>query len=54
MLLSSDEQGTDGHYVEIGEANSVSNKIKMTTDWSLQEGDVLDLVVRGDYSDTNV
>ncbi len=53
LLLSSDEEGTDGHYVEIGEANSVSNKIKMTTDWSLQEGDVLDLVVRGDYSDTN-
>lgn len=54
LILSSDEAGTDGHYVEIGEVNSISNKIKMTTDWSLEEGDVLDLVVRGDYSDTDV
>lgn len=53
LILSSDEAGTDGHYVEVGEANSVSNKIKITTDWSLQVGDVLGLVVRGDYSDTN-
>lgn len=50
--LSSDDAGTDGHYREIGTANSISNKIKTTTDWSLEADDVLDFVVRGDYSAT--
>lgn len=52
LVLSSDDAGTDGHYQEIGTANSISNKIKTTTDWALEEGDVLDFVVRGDYSAT--
>ena len=52
LSLSSDASGTDGHYQEIGTANSISNKIKTTTDWALEEGDVLDFVVRGDYSAT--
>ena len=42
LLLSSDEEGIDGHYIEIGELNSVSNKIKMTTDWNLKIEDVND------------
>lgn len=50
LLVSSDEQGTDGHYVEVGEVNSVSNKIKSTRDWSLKVGDILEIVVRGEYS----
>lgn len=50
--LSSDDAGTDGHYREIGIADSISNKIKTTTDWSLEVDDVLDFVVRGDYSAT--
>lgn len=50
LLVSSDEQGTDGHYVEIGEVNSVSNKIMTTTDWILKVGDILEIVVRGEYS----
>lgn len=49
LILSSDEQGADGHYVEVGEANSISNKIKITTDWNLKIGDVLELIVRGEY-----
>lgn len=52
LLLSSDDAGTDGHYREVGTANSISNKIKTTTDWALETGDVLDFVVRGDYSAT--
>lgn len=50
LLLSSDDAGTDGHYREVGEG--ISNIIKTTTDWALEVGDYLDLVVRGDYSAT--
>ena len=46
LLLSSDASGTDGHYREVVTANSISNKIKTTTDWALETGDVLDFVVR--------
>ena len=52
LLKSSDDSGTDGHYREIGDIGSISNKIKTTTDWNLEEGDVLDLVVRGEYNGT--
>lgn len=52
LLLSSDTSGTDGHYQEVGTADSISNKIKTTTDWALEAGDVLDFVVKGDYSAT--
>lgn len=52
LLLSSDDAGTDGHYREVGTANSISNKIKTTTDWTLEAGDVLDFVVRGDFNAT--
>lgn len=52
LIKSSDDSGTDGHYREIGDTGSISNKIKTTTDWNLEEGDVLDLVVRGDYNVT--
>ena len=50
LLLSSDAQGTDGHYLEVGEANSISNLIKTTTDWNCEIGDYFDFVVRGEYS----
>lgn len=50
LILSSDEQGTDGHYREVGEENSISNKIRTTTDWNLKMGDSLELVVRGGYT----
>lgn len=52
LLLSSDATGTNGHYLEVGATNSISNKIKTTTDWSLVIGDVLNLIVRGDYNVT--
>lgn len=52
LLKSSDDAGTDGHYREVGDSGSISNKIKTTTDWSLATGDVLEFVVRGEYNDT--
>ncbi len=52
LLKSTDDAGTDGHYLEVGDAGSISNKIKTTTDWNLEKGDVLDLVVRGEYNAT--
>lgn len=52
LLKSSDDAGTDGHYREVGTTGSISNKIKTTTDWNLEEGDVLDLAVRGEYNAT--
>ena len=52
LIRSTDESGTDGHYCEIGDTGSISNKIKTTTDWNLETGDVLDLVVRGEYNGT--
>ena len=49
LIKSSDEAGTDGHYVEVGEAGAVSNQIKLTTDWNLSSGDYLEIVTRGVY-----
>ena len=51
LLLSSDNAGTDGHYIEVGDTDSISNQIKITSDWSLEVGDYLDLVVRGEYNE---
>lgn len=50
LIKSSDEAGTDGHYVEVGEAGAVSNQIKLTTDWNLSSGDYLGIVTRGEWS----
>ena len=51
LLLSSDDAGTDGHYREVGEADSISNKIKLTTDWSADKGEYFKFVVKGVYDD---
>lgn len=53
LIKSSDDAGTDGHYQEIGDTGSISNKIKTTTDWNLEADDILDFVVRGKYNATN-
>lgn len=50
LTISSDDAGTDGHYREVGEANSVSNQIKTTTDWGCDVGEYFEFVVRGEYS----
>lgn len=52
LALSTDTAGSDGHYLEVGTKDSISNKIKSTSDWNLEKNDVLTLVVRGDYNDT--
>ena len=51
LLLSSDDVGTDGHYQEVGEVDSISNKIKLTSDWSAETGEYFKFVVKGVYSD---
>lgn len=50
LLLSSDDAGTNGHYREVGTADSLSNKIKLTTDWSAEQGEYFKFVVKGVYS----
>lgn len=54
LLLSSDDVGTDGHYTEVGEADSISNKIKLTTDWSAEQGEYFKFVVKGVYENETV
>ena len=46
LLLSSDAAGTDGHYREVGEANAVSNQIKLTTDWGAEANEYFEFIVR--------
>ena len=50
LILSSDDAGSDGHYREVGEANAVSNKIKLTTDWAAEANEYFVFVIRGEYS----
>ena len=50
LIKSSDDIGTDGHYREIGDNGSISNKIKSTSDWNLKSGRVIELVVRGEWN----
>ena len=49
LLLSSDDAGTDGHYREVGTSGSLSNKIKLTTDWSAEQGEYFKFVIKGVY-----
>lgn len=49
LLLSSNENGTDGHYLEVGDIGTISNIIRTTSDWGLDQGDYLALIVRGEY-----
>lgn len=50
LIKSSDEAGTDGHYVEVETAGATSNQIKLTTDWNLSSGDYLLIMTRGEWS----
>ena len=54
LLLSSDDAGTDGHYREVGEADSISNKIKLTSDWSAETGEYFKFVIKGVYENETV
>ena len=50
LILSSDDAGSDGHYREVGEANAVSNQIKLTSDWCCDSGEYFEFIIRGEYS----
>lgn len=50
LILSSDDAGSDGHYREVGEANAVSNQIKLTSDWGAEANEYFEFIVRGEYS----
>lgn len=52
LIKSSDTAGTNGHYIEVGNADTISNKIKLTTDWNAEKGDIFEFVLRGEYNDT--
>lgn len=54
LLLSSDDAGTNGHYREVGTSGSLSNKIKLTTDWSAETGEYFKFVVKGVYTNETV
>lgn len=44
------DDNTTGHYSEVGDKNTVSTTIKLTTDWNLSSGDYLEIIVRGEWS----
>ena len=50
LLLSSDDAGSDGHYREVGEANAISDQIKLTRDCGCDVGEYFEFVVKGEYS----
>lgn len=44
------DDNTTGHYSEVGDKNTVSTTIKLTSDWNLSSGDYLGIIVRGEWS----
>lgn len=49
MIKASDLTGSDGHYVEVGEEGSLSNKIQCTNDMEAFPGDIFEFIVKGVY-----
>ena len=49
LIACSSTSDTLGHYYEVGTSGSSSNSIKLTSDWSLAVGDVIECVIRGIY-----
>lgn len=54
MLKKMRENDTRWNYCEVGQANEVSNKIKLADDANLKAGDKLTFYVRGVYSNESV
>lgn len=54
-LIKASTADTEGHYYEVGEANSTSNKINIATDWfnsandKPNVNDIFEFVIRGEY-----
>ena len=47
LLKKASTKDSEGHYYEVGNSDTKSNQIKITSDWSIASGDVLNLIVRG-------
>ncbi len=50
IKCSTNNDATTGHYSEVGDADSISNQIKITSDWKASTGNYFEFVVRGEYS----
>lgn len=49
IACSTYDDSSTGHYSEVGDKNSTSTTIKLTSDWNLEKGDYLEIVTRGVY-----
>lgn len=54
LKFASDGTKDSGSYTEVGEAGTISNKIKITNDWSAETGDCFEFIVKGVYEDDTV
>ncbi len=54
ILIKASTSDEEGHYYEVGEDGTISNKIKLTNDWSLLAGEQLDLLIQGKYEEGDV
>lgn len=49
LKLARDGTKASGSYTEVGEAGTISNKIKITDDWNAESGEYFKFVVKGVY-----
>lgn len=49
LKFASDGTKDSGSYTEVGEAGTISNKIKITDDWNAESGDCFEFIVKGVY-----
>ena len=49
LKLARDGTKASGSYTEVGEAGTISNKIKITDDWNAETGEYFKFVVKGAY-----
>lgn len=54
LVLSSDATGSNGHYLEVGDTDSISNEIQLTSDWGTGTDYYLAIVVRGEYASPTI
>ena len=54
LVLSSDAAGSNGHYLEVGDTDSISNEIQLTSDWGTGTDYYLVIVVRGEYASPRI
>lgn len=54
LVLSSDAAGSNGHYLEVGDTDSISNEIQLTSDWGTGTDYYLAIVVRGEYASPTI